>query len=151
MIFSSLAQARRYENLHPGFRESLDFLTAFDPSTLVGRHDIAGTACFALVQTYESAPAATKRMEAHRKFIDIQYVVSGSELIGICAPENQPALTEYDEQKDVQFFEGKNGVSMCLLQAGELAIFFPEDLHRPGCQLGDQPATVIKVVVKIPV
>jgi len=151
MIFSSLAHARRYENLHPGFRESLDFLAAFDPCTPAGRYDIAGTACFALVQTYETAPASTRRMEAHRKFVDIQYVVSGSEFIGICAPENQSSITEYDDQKDVQFFEGKTGVSDCAMQAGELAVFFPEDLHKPGCQLGDKPTPVTKVVIKIPV
>lgn len=151
MILSTLAHASRYESLHPGFRESLAYLATFDPSTPVGRYDIAGTSCFALVQRYETTPASTRKLEAHQKFIDIQYVASGSEIIGISTPTGQKAITEYDPEKDVRFFEGKHGVSDCAMQAGELAIFFPEDLHRPGCQLGGQPVAVTKVVIKIPV
>ena len=151
MILVSLAHASRYADLHPGFRESLDYLKALDPSTPEGRYEISGTSCFALVQRYETAPADTRRLEAHQKFIDIQLIASGSEFIGVSTPENRIAITEYDSEKDVQFFDGTEGLSECALQAGELAIFFPEDLHKPGCQLGDKATSVIKVVVKIPV
>ena len=151
MILSTLAHASRYACLHPGFRESLDYLASFDPATPAGRYEIAGTACFALVQQYETAPASTRRMEAHQKFIDIQYVLSGTEIIGVSTPEGQKPITDYNPEKDIQFFDGTNGVSPWAMRAGELAIFFPEDLHRPGCQLGDEPVSVTKVVVKIPV
>jgi len=151
MILVSLTHAARYTDLHPGFRESLDYLRTFDLSTPAGRYEIAGTRCFALVQRYETAPAASRRLEAHRKFIDIQYVASGSEFIGISPPENHQPVTAYDEEKDVQFFDASEGLSDCALNAGELAVFFPEDLHKPGCQLGANPASVTKVVIKIPV
>ena len=151
MILVSLTHARRYENLHPGFRESLVYLAAFAPSTPDGRYDIAGTACFALVQHYETAPAASRRLEAHRKYIDIQYLARGSEIIGVSTPENQKSITEYDGEKDVQFFEGSQGLSDWIIRTGELVIFFPEDLHKPGCQRGDNPAPVTKIVIKIPV
>jgi biofilm protein TabA len=151
MIFTSLAHADRYATLHPDFAKCLAYLKTFDPGTPAGRHDIEGTRAYALIQHYETAPAATKRLEAHRNVIDIQFLASGNEIIQTSPPRSQKALTDYDEKDDYQLFDGNSGVSDCGLQAGELAIFFPEDLHKPGCALADQPSSVIKVVVKVPV
>ena len=151
MIHVSLAHAQRYASLHPGFRESLAFLKAFDPSTPNGRLDIPGTECFALVQRYETAPASAKRMEAHRKYIDIQYLVEGREIIGVAHLETQSVTEDYHAEHDAWFFDGREGVVDLPLQAGQLVVFFPEDAHRPGCQAGNQPSPVTKVVIKIPV
>lgn len=150
MIHVSLNHAQRYASLHPGFRESLAFLRTFDPSTPNGRYDIPGTECFALVQRYETRPAADKLMEAHRKYIDIQYLVEGQELIGVAHPETQSVTEEYNAENDALFYDGKKDVLDLPMEAGHLAVFFPEDAHRPGCQSGDKPSPVTKVVIKIP-
>lgn len=151
MIHVSLAHAQRYADLHPGFREGLAFLHDFDPGTPNGRYDLPGTHGFALVQRYQTAPVAEKRMEAHRKYIDIQYLVEGQEIIHVAHPETQTVSEEYNPETDALFYEGRKDLVEIPLQAGHLVVFFPEDAHRPGCQSGGTPAPVTKVVIKIPV
>ena len=147
----SLTHARRYQDLHSGFQECLAYLESFDPATPAGRYEINGTACFALVDHYETGPAASKPFEAHRKYIDMQYLAKGCESIGISTVEKLSATMAYCEEEDYQLFSGDDAGSACVLQAGDLAVFFPEDVHKPGCQIGEGPLPVIKIVVKIPV
>lgn len=151
VIHSTLTHADRYATLHPAFPSCLAFLKAFDPATPTGRYEVKGTDAFALVQHYETAPASTKPIEAHRKMIDIQFLATGSEIIQVTPPRRQHPSTEYTEEKDCQLFDTTDDISDCILQAGELAFFFPEDLHKPGCTHGEAPRSVIKVVVKVPV
>jgi len=151
MIHSALAHADRYATLHPAFSSCLAYLKAFDPATPVGRYEIEGTDAFALVQQYETAPATTKPIEAHRKMIDIQFLAAGSEIIQVTPPRRQNPSTEYEIASDCQLFDTTDDISDCILQAGELAIFFPEDLHKPGCVKGEAARPVVKVVVKVPV
>ena len=151
MIHSSLPHADRYASLHPAFSACLSYLKAFDPATPAGRYEIEGTDAFALVQHYETAPATTKPIEAHRQMIDIQFLATGSEIIQFTPPRRQNPSTEYDAEGDCQLFDTTDDISDGILQAGELAIFFPEDLHKPGCVKGESPRPVVKVVVKVPV
>lgn len=150
VIHSTLAHADRYAALHPAFPACLAYLNAFDPATPTGRYQIEGTDAFALVQHYETTPAS-KPIEAHRKMIDIQFLATGSEIIQVTPPRRQQPSTEYTEEHDYQLFDTTDDISDCILQAGELAIFFPEDLHKPGCIHGELPRPVVKVVVKVPV
>ena len=151
VIHSALAHADRYVHLHPDFGPSLAYLKTFDPATPVGRYEIQGSPAFALVQHYETAPADTKPIEAHRKMIDIQFLVSGTEIIQFSPLRTQKPSMDYDAEHDYQLFETTDDISDGTLQAGELAIFFPEDLHKPGCVNGGAPGPVVKVVVKVPV
>lgn len=151
MIHSALTDADRYATLHPEFSTCFAYLKAFDPATPVGRYQIEGTNAFALVQHYETAPASTKPIEAHRKMIDLQFLAVGSEIIQVTPPRQQNPSTEYEADSDCQLFDTTDDISDCILQAGELAILFPEDLHKPGCVQGDSPRPVVKVVVKVPV
>jgi YhcH/YjgK/YiaL family protein len=85
-------------------------------------------------------------MEAHQVYTDIQYLISGSELIGHELRNNQPVINEYNPDKDIAFFEG-NGMPL-LLKPGLFAVFFPHDLHRP-CMKIEQSEPIKKVVIKL--
>jgi biofilm protein TabA len=117
-----------------------------------GRHEIDGSVLYALVQSYETTPVDEhSKFEAHRKYIDVQYIADGIEIIG-WAPLAAMAVTkEYSEEKDIAFGTCPLAVSTQVkVAAGQAAIFFPEDAHAPKLAVGT-PAAVKKIVVKVAV
>ncbi|MBQ3116437.1 MAG: YhcH/YjgK/YiaL family protein [Clostridia bacterium] len=112
-----------------------------------GKHPILdGT--FANVLEYTTKPFEAVKMEAHRKYLDLQYVVCGEEaVLKQDLADNQP-INEYNEVKDVVHYSPK-AFDKALLLEGTFGIMFPEDLHQ--CIAVTAPAPIKKVVVKIPV
>ena len=148
MIVDTLERADAYTPLARGIGEALAWLRAFDPSTPDGRHDIDGDRLYALVQSYDTGPATEKRFEAHRRNLDVQYVVSGAERILHAPAAGMEAETPYDEDGDIVFFAEPKASSSLLMPAGSVAFFWPGDAHKPGCMAGGRDA-VRKVVVKV--
>ena len=149
MILDLLAHAAPYERLHAGFSSAFAFLRRSDLATLAaGRHAIDGDRSYAIVQDYDTLPLAEGRLEVHRRFIDIQYVISGEELIGYAPLAGQPEAVPYVPDKDLAFLLGP--ADPIPLRAGQFAIFFPHDAHMPG-RTGGAPVKVRKVVVKVAV
>jgi biofilm protein TabA len=148
MILDSLSAAMQYEGLRPGIALGLAYLRDFDPETPDGRYPLSGDDLFALVQSYDTAPATDKRFEAHREYIDIQCVAAGGERILYAPVERLEIETPYSEAGDVIFFREPGVSSSLLLRPGEFAIFYPGDAHKPGCMVGGRDR-VKKVVVKV--
>lgn len=148
MIADTLAQSSRYTSLAPRFAAAFAYLRNLPADQPLGRHDIAGDDCFALVQTYTTKPLAEAKFEAHRNYIDIQFVQSGRETI-LWAPLAGLAETKpYDAEKDFALFAAPAIATPLRLRAGDFTIFFPEDAHAPTLGL-DGPCEVRKVVVKV--
>jgi len=147
MITDTLEQASRYETLHAGFKAAFDFLRDTDLLSLAeGRTVIEGDRLFALTQSYGTRPVADGKLEAHRTYIDIQFIVSGEECIGYAPLGEQPPVDPFDTEKDIGFYHGE--ASFVKLSAGMFAVFFPHDAHLPGRHLGI-PSQVKKVVLKV--
>ncbi|MBI4666915.1 MAG: YhcH/YjgK/YiaL family protein [Nitrospinae bacterium] len=151
MIFGQLDRVEKGspmpdERLRGGFL----FLLSADLILLPeGKHDIGG-GMRAIVETYPTAPANSKRFEAHRDNIDIQLVVTGLERMD-CAFTNTLSISQkYDPSRDVMFFEPPGIYTSISVVPGNFAVFYPSDAHRPGVILGDSPARVKKVVIKVP-
>jgi len=153
MIVDSLARPTApYEKLHPLFARAFDYLRTFDRATPDGKVVLEADRLVALPQSYETAPAAGKRFEAHRRFIDIQFILEGEEIIEHAPIERLPEVSEpYSDERDVMFFRDPTACSRTLLRAGDFAIYFPADGHKPCCQAGAGPAAVRKIVMKIAV
>jgi YhcH/YjgK/YiaL family protein len=136
-----------YKSLSRGMRAALDFLEREDlPSLQPGRHDIIGDACYANVSSYSSKPEEQGVWEAHRKYIDVQYVLSGRERIGFSCIDKLKVCKEYDEEQDYLLLEG-NG-DFALVESGMFAVFAPQDAHMPGIAV-ESPGPVRKIVVKV--
>lgn len=149
MILDQLSNLPLYLPLHPQFAAALAFLQRHDPDTLEpGRYEVDDLGAFALVSEYESRPLAECFIECHRRFIDIQLLLRGSEGVGFCSRGAGRELP-YDEEKDFLKLEGK--ADFFTLQPGSFVIFFPDDGHMPMIRLGEEPSQVKKVVFKIPV
>ena len=147
MVADTLAQAPLYEALHPGLAAAFGFLRDTDLRSLAdGRTEIDGDRLFALTQSYETQPLQGGKLEAHRKYIDLQFIISGEEQIGYAPLGGQPPVAPFDTEKDIGFYHGD--ASLVKVSAGMFAIFFPHDAHLPGRHL-TAPASVKKVVLKI--
>jgi YhcH/YjgK/YiaL family protein len=131
------------------WNKAFDFLKNNDLSKLeLKRYDVDGDSLFVMVSEYSTKNPADAKYEAHRKYIDIQYVVSGSELIGIAPITSlNSTLQEYDGTKDIEFLTTKMG-KMFQATPARFFIFFPEDAHMPGVKV-ETNTPVRKVVVKV--
>ena len=131
----------------PRVRQALEYLRITDMrAAALGRHDVDGDRVFALVQEYQTKLPAECVWEAHRRYVDVQYVVTGSERMGYAAIADMVPRVAYDVEKDVAFFEP--GSRFVTVNAGMFAIFGPNDVHSP-CGAAGQPQPVRKVVVKV--
>lgn len=152
MIFGRLDNLKaEQETLPEAVREGLRFIKDTDlASAPVGRVDIDGDRIFAMVQDYETKPLSENRPESHIRYLDIQYVVSGREVIGLAPLDGAGApVTDFREERDLLFYDDVSGEMPLTMNAGSYAVFYPWDVHRPACQLNDQSESVRKVVVKI--
>lgn len=150
MITDRLANAGLYRHLHPRIAAALDWLAATDLAAVpLGRMPIDDDEIFALVQDYTPKDAALVKLEAHRAYWDVQYVVHGAERMGWVNLAEVSVLEPYDTDRDVAFFSGT--ASFIRVPAGSFAIFGPEDVHMPGVALdGEGEAGVVrKIVVKV--
>ena len=146
MIIDRLANRSSLYHLPPRLARAIEYLRATDVSSIAaGRHDLDGDNLFALVQDYTTRRPEECVWEAHRRYIDVQFVAAGVERIGYAVLSDMREREGYDEGRDVTFFEP--GSDFVLLRAGMFAILGPEDVHSPGHAAGS-PTHVRKVVVK---
>jgi YhcH/YjgK/YiaL family protein len=112
------------------------------------RQDIDGDNLYALPSEYMSKNEEDARFEAHEKYADIQYVISGKELIGVAPMSELKEITEpYDPARDIVFMT-VNNFKDCPANPDKVFIFFPDDIHRPGLKDGDN-SPIRKVVMKV--
>ena len=149
MILSALSQTSRYAALHPLFQQAFDYMRDTDLNALApGRYPIVGDELFAIV---EQAPGKTKEMaklEAHRKYIDIQLVLDGDERMGWkpLADCLNP-VSEHSEEKDIRFFHDAPA-SWIAVPPDHFCIFFSEDAHAPLVGEGQIRKVIFKVAVQ---
>ena len=148
MILSPLSTAERYSVCHRLFSQALEFLRRSDLEGLAdGRHEIDDDRMFAIIARDLGRGRGDAVLEYHRRYIDIQYVVSGFDLIGWSElSECRQPKVAYDDDRDVGFFSDRPS-SWFRVPAGSLAIFFPEDVHAPLGTSGPVHKVVIKVAI----
>ncbi len=148
MILDDLKHAARYDSLHSGFAAGFEFLLRDDLGQLEsGRHELDGDRLFALVNRDPGRGHEGARLEAHRKYIDIQLLVDGSEEIGWRPTAECRQITDpYDEARDVIFFADPPQ-AWINLPPRKFMIFYPQDAHAPLAARGDNTKVVIKVAV----
>jgi biofilm protein TabA len=153
MVIDKLQNAAFYHGLEAHIATGLRFLTKHSRQLpALGRHVIDGDAVYALSQEYQTRPRSAGIWEAHRRYIDIQYIASGSEIMGYAPISSLTVHQPYDEEKDCELFGGPmaESGSFFRMPAGFFAIFTPDDGHMPGLMDGT-PVTVQKIVVKVKV
>lgn len=146
MIIDKIENAHLYKNLGERISKSFEYIKTTDLKNLpAGKYQIDGENIFALVSEYKTKPEQEGKLEAHKKYIDVQYVIEGEELMGYSPLGLQQILEPYKEENDIIFFKGDK--SFTKVSAGMFAIFSPEDVHMPGIASG-KPSSVKKLVIK---
>ncbi len=149
MIIDKLSNSQLYSGLGERINKAFSYLKETDFFKMeIGKYEIDGDNIFAIVNEYQTKDAREGKLEAHKKYIDVQYVAKGSELMGYAPLENQKVIDEYNEQNDITFFSGEK--SFAKVDEEMFAIFFPTDVHLPGIKL-NKSAYVKKVVIKVKV
>jgi len=148
MIIDRLTNASSYWNVHRRLSAAFEYLRKTDLSKAEpGSYEIDGRKLYVLVQQYETKPKERGRWEAHRRYIDVQYVHGGQELFGY-ATLSDLNPRHYDEAKDFLSLEGEGKGDFFLLREGTFVILLPQDAHMPGIALA-APQPVKKFVVKV--
>ncbi len=150
MILDRLQNLPQYTGDSRMLLLAYDFIMNYKKHPLeCGRYELDEDRCFAFVQNYETVPP-TKDYEAHERYMDLQYIVSGTEKMFWASKEELLCTVPPDAQKDIAFYTEKDGVAPCALvvKPDEFAIFYPQEPHKPGC-FADKPEAVRKIVVKI--
>ncbi|MEN6386075.1 MAG: YhcH/YjgK/YiaL family protein [Phycisphaerales bacterium] len=148
VIFDSIKNYKQYTNLSPRIAQALKIAAETDFSEMKeGKHVVDGNNLFYMIQSYKTGPILEK-IEAHRKYIDIQFMAKGSEKIGVDNIAGLKTADPYVEAKDVEFFHLGKNLTYLTVPQGYFAIFWPKDAHMPGREI-DKPKDVIKVVFKI--
>ena len=152
MIFDTLQNAKQYFPLGQAYEMAFAFITRADKEDLpIGKYELDGDSVYAMVQEYNTKEEADARFEGHQKYIDLQYILSGTEVMQAIDLANATVEIPYDVEKDFAFYQNAENATTAILSAQTFAIFFPHDIHRPGIALNNIPSPVKKIVVKIKV
>ena len=148
VIIDTLKNAPRYYDRHPGFRAAFEFLRTQNLDSLTtGRCEIDGPRLYALISRDQGRSKAAAKLEAHRKYIDIQYVVAGEEVIGVRpTSECRDVAAPYDPARDIGFF-ADSPATWVTLSKGTFVILWPEHAHAPLSGEGEVRKAVVKVAV----
>lgn len=146
MIIDKIENARLYYGISSKIEQAFRFINETDLLQIpLGKHKIDGEEVFAIVMEYDTKAKSESNFEGHHKYIDLQYIVSGSEAIGVTTFTNQvPIETNKDDDYELYDLDA----DLIKFNAGVFMIFFPDDLHMPGVHLNGI-SKVRKVVVKI--
>lgn len=146
MILDNISNIKKYKGIHKGLDKAIDYILSNDISNVeAGKQIIDGDNLYFISQEYDTKTYEDGKLEAHKKYIDIQYVISGEEYIGYNNISDLKVTTDYIEEKDVTFYE--KDCDMHRLSTGDFAIYFINDAHMPG--VNDKTEKVKKVVFKI--
>ena len=147
MIKDKLANSELYFSLSENIKQGLIWLKENDLEILEDRrYEIEGTDNYVSIQTYQTKNDA--KYESHKKYIDIQYIIEGSEKIGVTNLSNCISCIKYDSEKDLEFFDINCKEEFLTLNKGEFLILYPHDAHKPSISI-DKITTVKKAVVKV--
>ena len=141
-------------DFHPIIYAVLEYLRTTDFSNFTdGAYPMPHTDFIVKVQHYQTKKIEDCRPESHQKFIDVQYVAEGEEVMGWCPLSPDLKISApYDSKADVVFYKNLLPESAVMLSARNYAVLFPLDVHRPCGSLEEEsPENVLKIVVKVPV
>lgn len=137
------------QSLSDRIQEGLQIIEGLDLENIALGKYVVNENFYYVIQEYETKEVYESRFEAHKNYVDIQYIVSGKESIGIAPTAELVVEQAYDSETDVMFLAAPEQSALAALSAGGYVILYPQDAHRPGVKVGEKSAKVRKVVGKV--
>ena len=149
MLKGSYADLGAFIEKHPEFKTALAEAKKYEQAEC-GRHDISGDDLYVSVQRYTTVAYGDKDFENHKRYIDMQYVVSGRENIYVCDKREADVTKVYDDAGDYELLKEKPEakVTCVTLAPGDFLVLYPDEPHKPGITT-DAPSKVGKIVIKV--
>ena len=139
--------AKQYHLNQSAWDKAFTYLKNTDLNTLSnGKHEIDGDNVYAIVTEAPTKDYDKTAFESHRKYIDLQYVISGEEKIGVSPVADVKVTEPYNQEKDVAHYSGDGKIYDA--RPGTFFLFFPGTAHRPNITTGGNKADK-KIVIKI--
>ena len=146
MIKDNLKRAETYFNISENLRKGFEWIKNNDLKNMAdGRYEIDDK-IYANLQSYITKDDAP--YEAHRDYIDIQYMINGEEISGVTDYSNCSTTEQYNKQKDIEFLKCNSNEEFYKISEGEFFVFFPHDAHKPALKIKENK-NVKKVIVKV--
>ena len=151
MIIANITDREHYYSLHPKMKQLWDYILTHDlANSPTGRINIDGDRLFVNVDDSEMSPKEERPLEVHRRYIDVQYMISGREKIRVTSPDGLTETEAYHADGDYELFAMSDDYTVLDMKEGDFAILFPGEPHAPGVRYdGETAETVGKVVVKV--
>ena len=148
MILDKIQNIDLYSGISENIKNAIEYIKKTDFSEMkMGKHEI-NDKMFVLVNEYETKENELRILEAHRKYIDFQYVLEGNELIEYELMNKQKVYSEYNAEDDYILFHNTEYVSQIQFNEGMFAILYPNDLHLPGV-INIEKSNIRKIVLKV--
>ena len=146
MNLSELQNKNRYINLHPLFGKAFAFLEKENLSQLPeGKLEIDGDDLFAIISKPGTSAEEIPKLEAHKKYIDIHYIIAGTELFGWKDLNDCKGVEgEFDFEKDYVLYNDQDFTNL-LLNRNAFVVVYPEDAHSPGIKTEQLHKVVLKI------
>ena len=137
-----------YDVLSERIDRALKVIQGLDADNLSCGKYVVDDDFYYVVHEYQTQHPSEVRHEAHKKYVDIQYIVKGAEYIEVTASAFMTVDEPYHEETDMVFFKDPKQASKKILNAGEYMVLYPRDSHKPGICI-DEPVMVKKIVGKV--
>lgn len=148
MIIDELIKSEYYR-FGSAWKIAFEFLCSLSPDSEEKIYLLRGDDIYAHIASYETRTKDSAALESHRKYIDVQAILTGREKIEVTSTNGLVVNAPYDQTTDVEFFDRSNESTQIDLYPGTFAMFFPHDAHMPGLVMEEKSELVKKVVVKI--
>ena len=149
MIIDSIKNAKKYYSVHPSFKAAFEALEKIDENTPCERITVDGDNIFINMAEYVNKNVDECLYESHKKYIDIQYVVSGEEYIDLCDQNILEFTDNRLDTDDIAFFKDTDKFSRADLTEGLFVVIFPGEAHKPCIAPDGKGVKVRKAVAKI--
>lgn len=145
MIVDNLNKMSNYESIVPGLTKAINHIRSLD-EYVVGKYYLEHG--FYMIQEGYTVRLEDNLFEAHEKYIDIQIMMEGMEIVEWAKIDELTLLKPYDEIKDIKFYSGEG--TPITIHSGMAYILFPSDGHKPCCHRQEESSKYKKVVIKLP-
>lgn len=149
MIFSSIYSNDSFTNYPKAVQKAIKYLKDNDFNKMeTGVYEIQGKEIYAQVFDAQTDVVETKKPEVHEKFLDVQFLASGEEMLGFTPDTGKYEIDERIDERDLIFYKSVENEGFIKAVPGCFCVFFPFDVHRPAVCV-DKPMKIRKVVVKV--
>ena len=146
MIIGNINECGKYYSVNPHFKEAFELIKSLDVNCKNYKSDNIRVMLSSAVTSDLTKDGTAKMFEAHKNYIDIHYIIDGTEAMGYANVNDLEEVTKYNSEEDCQMFKGE--ISKIRLNKGDFCIAFPEDAHIP-CMKVKEEANVKRCVLKI--